>query len=195
MDRRPIQTGCRAVTKLATKRQPAICRACGKGLTQSPTGRPRLCCSNACRQDAWRHKKSPAVYHRHQRDEWATPRDRFAEWSVEFGPFTLDAAATTDNALYPNVFTIEDDGLAQHWGLGPVWCNPPYSAIAKWVRKAYEAAQAGATVVMLVPVRTDTRWWHEWATRAEIQFLNGPLRFGDASASVPFPSALLIFRP
>lgn len=136
-----------------------------------------------------------AVYHRRQSDEWATPRDRFAEWTGEFGPFDLDAAATPENAVCERYFTMEDDGLVQDWGTGRVWCNPPYSAAAEWVEKAYTASLTGATVVVLVPSRTDTRWWHSWAVRAEQHFIKGRLRFGDAKSSAPFPSVLLVFRP
>lgn len=147
----------------------------------------------ACQQPSTQNSR--AVYHRSRSDEWATPRDRFAEWTVEFGPFELDAAATHENALCGRYFTMEDDGLVQDWGTGTVWCNPPYSTVATWVEKAHEASLAGATVVMLVPSRTDTRWWHSWAVRAEVLFIKGRLKFGDAKNSAPFPSALLIFRP
>ena len=180
------------MTKPVTK--PRRCRSCGATIEQPPTGRPRYYCDAACRNRAHRRRLStrPAVYHRRQSDEWATPRDRWAEWNAEFG-FTLDAAATTENALCERHFTLEDDGLAQEW-TGTVWCNPPYSTVDKWVEKGYRSSLTGCTVVMLVPARTDTRWWHAWATKADPRFLKGRLRFGDATASAPFPSALLVFR-
>lgn len=183
-----------SITKAVTKRR--RCRVCGELVQQPTTGRPRLYCSDAHRQSAHRRRRSnkPAVYHSRQSDEWATPRDRFAEWKQEFGPFTLDAAATAENAVCDNHYSQADDGLAQEWS-GNVWCNPPYSTVAKWVQKGYESALAGATVVMLVPARTDTRWWHDWAIRGEIRYLKGRLKFGDATNSAPFPSALIIFRP
>ena len=74
--------------------------------------------------------------------------------------------------------------------------NPPYSQISKWVQKAYQESQAGVTVVMLVPSRTGTRWWHDWAVKAdEVRLLKGRLKFGDARSCAPFDSALLVFRP
>lgn len=74
--------------------------------------------------------------------------------------------------------------------------NPPYGrAIGKWMRKAYESSLAGATVVCLVPARTDTRWWHDYAMRGEIEFIKGRLKFGSAKANAPFPSAVVTFRP
>ena len=74
--------------------------------------------------------------------------------------------------------------------------NPPYGKqIAKWMRKAWQSSQEGATVVCLVPVRTDTKWWHEYAFRGEIRFIRGRLKFGDGTSPAPFPSALVVFRP
>ena len=73
--------------------------------------------------------------------------------------------------------------------------NPPYGrSIGQWVSKAYEASQTGATVVCLLPARTDTRWWHTYAMKGEIRFIKGRLKFGNAKANAPFPSALVIFR-
>jgi len=168
---------------------------CGYPIQQPITGRPRIFCKNACRQRAHirRRTRTRPVYFSRESDEWATPRDRWAEWNTEFG-FTLDAAATADNALCSTYFTREDDGLTQPW-FGTVWCNPPYSSVGRWVEKGYHSSLHGATVVMLVPARTDTRWWHEWAMKGERRFLRGRLRFGTASSSAPFPSALLIFCP
>ena len=135
------------------------------------------------------------VYHKRQSDLWYTPRDRFEQWTKEYGPFTLDAAASTENALCDRYFTITDDGLYQDWGTGTVWCNPPYSHVGPWVKKGYEESLKGATVVMLVASRTDTKWWHEWAMKGEIVFIRGRLKFGGQTNSAPFPSALIIFRP
>jgi hypothetical protein len=72
--------------------------------------------------------------------------------------------------------------------------NPPYTECLAWMRKAYESAQDGAVVVCLIPVRTDTTWWHEYAMKGEIRFIRGRLKFGSATANAPFPSALVIFR-
>ena len=126
--------------------------------------------------------------------EWSTPRSLVALLDKEFH-FTLDVCATSENAVCTNYYTKADDGLAQPW-TGVCWMNPPYGReITAWVRKAYRSAQAGATIVCLVPARTDTAWWHEYCARGEIRFMRGRIQFGGAQNNAPFPSALVIFRP
>lgn len=127
-------------------------------------------------------------------DLWATPQDFFDELALEFG-FTTDVCATPDNAKCPSFYTKEDDGLAKEW-VGTCWMNPPYGrSISLWMRKAYESALAGATVVCLVPARTDTAWWHDYAMKGEVRFVRGRLKFGGHKNPAPFPSAVVVFRP
>jgi len=128
------------------------------------------------------------------RGDWATPAELFRELDGEFG-FELDVCATAANAKCSAFFSPEVDGLQQLWR-GKCWMNPPYGRnIGLWMAKAYRSSLVGATVVCLVPSRTDTRWWHEWAMRGEIRFLEGRLRFVGAPSSAPFPSAVVVFRP
>ena len=129
-------------------------------------------------------------------DEWATPRAFFARLNRRYH-FTLDPCATADNATCPTYFTKADDGLKQNWGTHRVFCNPRYGrAIGAWVRKCFEAAQAGALVVLFVPARTDTRWFHDWIEgKAEVQFLRGRVRFGQTADNAPFPSMLAVYSP
>ena len=130
-----------------------------------------------------------------QTDEWATPQPLFDDHNAEFG-FTLDVCANAENSKCLKFFTKADDGLAQDWSNDVCWMNPPYGRqIGHWIRKAYESAQQGATVVCLVPARTDTQWWHQYAIHGEVRFLEGRLKFGDGKNSAPFPSAIVIFRP
>lgn len=130
--------------------------------------------------------------------EWSTPQDFYDRLDAEFG-FTLDVAADKTNAKCAHYFTEHSDGLQQTWKTpGAVWMNPPYGrTIGAWMRKALEESRRGATVVCLVPARTDTRWWHETviAGGAEVRFVRGRLRFGGAKNSAPFPSAVVVFRP
>lgn len=124
--------------------------------------------------------------------EWATPQNLFDELNREFG-FTVDVAANTDNAKVSRYYTKEVDGLSQSWDGETVWCNPPYGReIADWVKKA---ATSEATTVMLVPARTDVRWFHDYVYGiAETRFIRGRLKFGNAKENAPFPSMIIIFR-
>ena len=126
-------------------------------------------------------------------DQWATPQRVFDLLNAEFG-FELDVCALPGNAKCRRYFTPKVDGLKQDWK-GKCWMNPPYGrAIGNWMRKAYESSLQGATVVCLVPARTDTAWWHDYATKGEIRFVRGRLRFGTATSAAPFPSAVVIFQ-
>jgi phage N-6-adenine-methyltransferase len=126
-------------------------------------------------------------------DLHSTPQDFFDALNAEFG-FTLDVCATPQNAKCAAYFTREQDGLAQPW-TGRIWCNPPYGrGIGAWVKKAAEAD--ADLVVMLLPARTDTRWWHDYVLRlaSDIRFIKGRLKFGSAKNSAPCPSAVVVFR-
>nr|DAP73470.1 MAG TPA: DNA N-6-adenine-methyltransferase [Caudoviricetes sp.] len=133
------------------------------------------------------------------RMDWETPADLFAKLDNEFG-FTLDAAASGTNHKCSKYYTTEDSAFDHEWGGETVFCNPPYGkAIAEWVRKcSMEASRKDTTVVMLIPSRTDTRWWHRYIlNRAEVRFLPGRLRFetdGKPGVPAPFPSAIVVMR-
>lgn len=126
-------------------------------------------------------------------DLWSTPQDFFDKLNDEF-MFDLDVCATNENAKCENYFTISDDGLNEKW-TGSVWCNPPYGReIGKWVKKAHESRET-AEVVMLLPARTDTKWFHDYIyNKAEIRFIKGRLKFGGSKNSAPFPSMVVIFN-
>lgn len=137
------------------------------------------------------------VHYSSKSNEWATPQPLFDELNREF-QFTLDPCATVENAKCEKFYTIESDGLSQCWCGQRVFMNPPYGrVIGKWVRKAYEASLKGATVVCLIPARTDTAYWHDYAMRGEIRFLRGRVHFEQAGKRdpAPFPSAVVVFRP
>ena len=133
------------------------------------------------------------------RADWETPPDIFADLNREFGPFDLDVCATPETAKCERYFTPDDDGLAREWH-GRCFMNPPYGReIRKWVGKARAEAEEGrATMVGLIPARTDTGWWHEHVLDvADVFFLRGRLRFhldGKPGGPAPFPSAVVIWR-
>lgn len=126
--------------------------------------------------------------------EWETPKDFFEKYDTEYH-FTLDPASTDENAKCKLHFTIQDDGLSKNWGGQMVWLNPPYGReIGKWVQKAYEESQKpGTTVVCLLPARTDTKWFHDYCKRGQIDFIRGRLKFGNSKSPAPFPSMIVIF--
>lgn len=133
---------------------------------------------------------------------WCTPQDFFDVLDREFH-FELDAAATEKSAKCPRYFTPQTDGLASPWTVSEgraVFCNPPYGReIVKWVRKAYEEAKAGTKIVLLLPARTDTRYFHDYIyDKAQIIFLRGRLRFTDEDgrsyAPAPFPSMVVVYN-
>lgn len=127
--------------------------------------------------------------------EWATPKSLFEKLNAEFH-FDVDVCAREHNAKCERYFTPEMDGLAQEWK-GVCWMNPPYGdEIGLWMAKAFHSANAGsARVVCLVPARTDTQWWHQYAMRSsEIRFVTGRIQFvGLSDNGAPFPSAIVIF--
>lgn len=131
-----------------------------------------------------------------QSDMWETPQDLFDKLNDEFH-FNLDVCATVDNAKCATFYNPEQDGLIQPW-YGNCWCNPPYGRqVGKWVKKAYDTAYVDRNlVVMLLPARTDTSWFHDYIYhKAEIRFLRGRLKFGNSKNSAPFPSMIVIFEP
>lgn len=135
-----------------------------------------------------------------QKMDWCTPKKFFEDLNEEFH-FVLDAAATKKSAKCDLFYTLETDGLKNSWDLGgAVFCNPPYGReIGRWVKKAHDEAKRGITVVLLIPARTDTSYFHDYIVgKAEVRFLRGRIKFEDedgrAFNSAPFPSMLVIYK-
>lgn len=126
--------------------------------------------------------------------EWETPQDLFDKLDAEFH-FTLDPCCTHENAKCDRHFTKEDNGLGRCWYDNSVFMNPPYGReIVKWMQKAYMSSKYNTTVVCLVPARTDTAWWHDYAMKGEVRFVRGRIKFGGYKWNAPFPSAVVIFK-
>ena len=121
-----------------------------------------------------------------QKVDWATPKAVYDELDGEFS-FNFDPCPLGGVEFM--------NGLEMEWGTS-TFCNPPYGReIGKWTKKAVEEAGKGKTIVLLIPSRTDTRWWQNDIMKAnEIRFIKGRLKFGNATNSAPFPSALAIFK-
>jgi site-specific DNA-methyltransferase (adenine-specific) len=115
---------------------------------------------------------------------WATPQWLYGELDKEFH-FNDD----------PCPLHSKEDGLTRRWGTS-TFVNPPYGrSIKYWIAKAWSESFIGKTVVMLLPARCDTYWWHEYVMSAyEIRFIRGRLKFGESKNSAPFPSCVVIFR-
>lgn len=130
-----------------------------------------------------------------KKEDWETPQKLFDELNKEFN-FTVDVASSDNNYKVNKHYTIKENGLIQNWDNEIVWCNPPYGrTIEKWVEKAWNSS---ALVVMLLPARTDTKWFHKYIYKkdiVEIRFIKGRLKFGDSKNSAPFPSMIVIFYP
>lgn len=127
--------------------------------------------------------------------EWETPQELFDKLNKEFN-FTVDVASNDENYKVKKHYTQREDGLLQDWTNERVWCNPPYGReIEKWVQKAYNS---NAITVMLIPARTDTRWFHKYIydqDSVKVRFIKGRLKFGNSKNSAPFPSMIVIFYP
>lgn len=148
-----------------------------------------------------------------------TPRDLFDKLNAEFH-FNLDAAASHENALCETYSTLTgtynkgavtrgphlltpSDGLEFSWRGKRVFCNPPYGRglVEPWVEKA--AYRMALVSVLLLPVRTEQRWFRNWVWNGaenrpyggvEIRFLPHRLKFDGEKQGAPFPSMLVIFR-
>lgn len=147
------------------------------------------------------------------KDDWQTPPLLFTQLHQEFD-FTIDGAASEGNHLLPRWYgpgsTITEDALTVDWHNERLFINPPYSQVAAFVEKASNEKHH-AFCALLIPARTDTRYWHRWiydetqhTWRLGVhgRFLKGRLKFIDPnraliqnghSNSAPFPSVVILF--
>ncbi|MBP3369672.1 MAG: adenine methyltransferase [Clostridia bacterium] len=130
-------------------------------------------------------------------DEWSTPIDLFEKLNAEYD-FTLDPCADDMNHKCDKYYTKEQNGLVQDWTGERVFCNPPYGkSIGEWVKKAFNEVYFGKCnlVVMLIPARTDTRWFHDYIyNKSHVIFIKGRIKFGGSRHDAPFPSMLVIYK-
>lgn len=145
-------------------------------------------------------KSKHSVHFSSESQTWNTPRPLFHAIN-QYWNFSLDAACLASSALCSKFYTPEDNSLEQDWGTETVWLNPPYNDLKTWLSKATDAYQKGATVVMLVPSRTDTQAFQDYAAKECdcICFIKGRLKFEDPTKRsdekidpAPFPSCLIV---
>ena len=134
------------------------------------------------------------------RQDGKTPKDLYEkldqEFNFDFDPCPLNTHVKLENTLFPEENVTEVyNGLTVEWGKSN-FVNPPYSDIKEWIEKSYLEYTKGKIIVLLVPSRTDTKWFHKYVLpyASEIRFCKGRLRFGDAKNSAPFPSMIIIFK-
>lgn len=135
-----------------------------------------------------------AVHFSSAEQDWSTPQWLFDQLHAEFN-FTLDVCADETNAKCVQYYDEEINGLLQQW-VGVCWMNPPYGRdIGQWVCAAFHAAEAGSTVVCLLPARTDTKWWAAYVMKSwEVRLISGRLKFSGHKNSAPFPSCIVVFK-
>jgi len=125
--------------------------------------------------------------------EYETPDEIFVPLNKEFN-FTLDVCATKQNAKCQAFYTKEDDGLNKDW-VGVCWMNPPFGKVMqKWVAKAFVESRKNATVVMLIPVRSNTNWWHKYVMQGEIRFIRGEVTFKGHKNGLWQPMCIIVFK-
>ncbi len=144
------------------------------------------------------------------KDDRRTPREIFDPLHARFD-FTIDAAASKDNALLWEFWTKEVDGLKQSWANHRVWCNPPFSRAKLWVEKAFLETRANGgcpLVMMILPGnRTEQPFWQNIIERnrdgrgldaVKTKFIAGRVAYGHPTKeefnSPPFGSVLCLFR-
>lgn len=146
--------------------------------------------------------KNISVHFSSKSQTWNTPLEIFNPLNDLWG-FTLDVACLSDSALCSKYFTPDDDGLEQDWGNEICWMNPPYNDIRTWAKKAAAAYKNGATVVVLIPARTDTQACQDilFPNASATCFIKGRLKFNNPSLTedgthvtntAPFPSMLVV---
>jgi len=124
---------------------------------------------------------------------YETPDEIFLPLNDEFG-FTLDVCALEQNAKCKKFFSPEDNGLIQDWSKDVCWMNPPFGReMKKWVKKAYVEWKNGATVVCLLPARTNTAWWHDWVMQGDVRFIRGEVTFKGQANGLWMPMSIVVF--
>ena len=128
---------------------------------------------------------------------WSTPQYLFDELNKKFN-FTIDVCADTTNKKVKKYFDIKSNGLVQSWQNNICWCNPPYGReISTWIKKAKDECSSDCVIVMLLPARVDTKWFHEYIYTnddCKISFIKGRLKFSGSKNSAQFPSMIVVFK-
>lgn len=134
---------------------------------------------------------------------WGTPDRLWLPIQKKWGPFTLDPCADETNNKADCYFDQKANGLEQRWD-GRVFVNPPFNRkkkmyVGPWVEKALDELDTCELIVMVLPTKTDVKWWQRLVMlRAkEVYFVEGRVKFVQPGKdnSAPFPSAIVLFEP
>ncbi len=126
------------------------------------------------------------------KEDWETPQWLFEQLNKKYN-FDIDVCASDLNHKCKKYYSINENGLEQEWN-GNIWCNPPYGRkIGDWVKKGYESSLRGNIVVMLLPSRTDTKWFQDYCLKGNLTFIRGRLKFSNSDTGAPFPSVIVVF--
>lgn len=141
------------------------------------------------------HKAPYCFTRREVTKSFDTPQWFFDELNAEFH-FDIDVAASAENSKCKRYFTYADNALEQDWEKQTCWCNPPFGLLRFWLKKAWEESVKGSLVVMLAPVRSETKAWQEYVIgkKAEVRFLPYKLKFHNMKNHFPYSLALLVWR-
>lgn len=130
--------------------------------------------------------------------DWKTPRIIFDKLDREFH-FDKELATSECNSLMKNHYTEQDDALKQKW-IGRNYLNPPFKDAGKWVKKAHDESQNGGMICMIIPSKTNTKWWHRYVMKAkEVRFIESRPVFEREGYEgnkhgLPFPLSIIIFE-
>ena len=129
---------------------------------------------------------------------WETPDWLFDALDKEF-EFTVDVCADEKNKKCKRFYSEDNSCLDKNWEDERCFMNPPYGRnLPKFMEKAYNESKKGATVVCVVPVRPESKWWQNYAMKAEIRYFRQRLKFtltGKRSDVAPFATAIIVFKP
>ena len=99
--------------------------------------------------------KNKKVCFSHNSDHWATPKvlyDKFM--SLGF--------------IDPCPLHCEVDNLGKPYKNQRLFINPPFSQLSKWIDYIIDLYHSGNEILLLMPARTDTKYFHKLLQRTNL---------------------------
>ena len=136
--------------------------------------------------------------HSSKSSTWQTPDWLFEALNNEF-EFTIDVCASSENKKCERFYSESNSCFNYSWEDERCFMNPPYGKdMYRFLQKAYTESKRNATVVCVLPVRPDSKWWQDFVMKAEIRYFRQRLKFtldGKRSDVAPFATAIVVFKP